>query len=232
MTSNRMRWQHAIFAQIKVQMHIIPQLFRVDKIYTAVQETFNNNKRKWEIIESKNETAIIQDGSYTMKNKSDFNWHYYKARSPLKLKEDFLLETDIELISKDQFGHFGLVWGFDKTPHTMNKFTVSADGERSLMMSFEKDHKQVFYRNQCRGLTTLKSSPFLKISIIKMNEFYFFCINNELLNIVNASHFIINGPYMGFYLEPGIAIKSKRLEIKKLTSRKVKSVSWLEMLLG
>jgi hypothetical protein len=43
---------------------------------------------------------------------------------------------------------------------------------------------------------------------------------------------VISGSYLGFYLEPGIAIKSNWLEIKKLTARKMKSVSGLEMMLG
>jgi hypothetical protein len=150
----------------------------------------------------------------------------------LKSKDEFTIETEIQLLSKDQFGHFGLIWGFDKEDSVMNKFTISADGERALMMQYEMNHKKINYRIQCKNFNKINTINPVKISIIKLGGFYYFCINNELINIVNENHFVFTGSYLGFYLEPGIAIKNNRLEIKKLTARKMKSVSGLEMLLG
>ena len=218
--------------QIIFSMHIITQVFRVDKSYSLLRENFSSNKRKWEIIDNKNETAFIDKESYFMENKSVSHWHYYKIKTPLKSKDEFVIETEIQLLSKDQFGHFGLLWGFDKEDDVLNKFTISADGERALMMQFEKNHKKNYYRIQCRDFNKINTNNPVKMSIIKLGGFYYFCINNELINIVNESHFVITGSYIGFYLEPGIAIKSNRLEIKKLTARKMKSVSGLEMMLG
>lgn len=213
-------------------MHIITQVFRVDKSYSLLREQFSSNKRKWEIIDNKNETAFIDKESYFMENKSVSHWHYYKIKTPLKSKDEFTIETEIQLLSKDQFGHFGLIWGFDKEDSVMNKFTISADGERALMMQYEKDHKKINYRIQCKNFNKINTINPVKISIIKLGGFYYFCINNELINIVNENHFVFTGSYLGFYLEPGIALKSNWLYIKKLTARKMKSVSGLEMLLG
>ena len=212
-------------------MHIITQVYRVDKSYSLIRENFTGNKRKWEIIDNKNETAFIENESYYMENKSVSNWHYYKIKTPLKSKDDFIIETEIELLSKEQFGHFGLIWGFDKDDQIMNKYTISADGERALMMQFEKNHKKNYYRIQCRNFKNISMTTPMKFSIIKLGVFFYFCINNELLNIVNEIHFPSRGSYVGFYLEPGIVIKSNWIEIKKVTARKIKSISGLDVLL-
>jgi hypothetical protein len=207
------------------------QVFRIDKSYSLLRENFTGNKRKWENIDNKNETAFIDNGGYFMENKSISNWHYYKVKTPMKSKDEFIIETEIELLSKEQFGHFGLMWGFDKEDHVINKFTISADGERALMMQFEKDHKKIYYRIQCKDFKKTNTNAPVNFSIIKLGGYYYFCINNELVNIVNEIHFVCSGSYVGFYVEPGIAIKSNWLEIKKLTARKIKSISGLELLL-
>jgi hypothetical protein len=213
-------------------MHIITQVFRIDKSYSLLRENFTGNKRKWEIIENKYKRTFINNEGYHIENKSISDWHFYKVKTPLKSKDDFIIETEIQLLSKDQFGHFGLMWGFDHEDHVMNKFTISADGERALMMQFEKDHKKIYYRIQCRNLNKTKTSIAIKLSIIKLGGYFYFCLNNELINIVNEIHFAHTGSNIGFYVDPGIAIKSNWLEIKKITARKMKSVSGLEMLLG
>lgn len=213
-------------------MHIITQVYRIDKTYSIFRENFLNNKRKWEITESLLETAVFDDDGYRMENKSEAQWQFYKVKSALKAKDDFIIETQIELLSNDQFGHYGILWGLDKECKVLNKFTVSADGERALMMRFDRNHKKIFFRSHCRNFKHSGRNKTIRMSLVKMGSFCYFCINNELLNIVNESHFVFNGPYVGFYTEPGISIKSKWLEIKKITARSMKPVSGLEMMLA
>jgi len=213
-------------------MHIITQVYRVDKHYSLLKEHFTSNKRKWEITDNEFEKAEITTDGYTMENKTDSQWQYYKVKSPLKIKDDFIIESAFELMSRDQFGHFGLVWGFDKDHDVLNRFTISADGERALMMQFEKDHKKIYYRIQCKNFRKINMNNLIKISIIRICGFLYFYINSELINVVNESHFVNTGSFIGYYTEPGICIKSKWLEIKKIYARKMKSVSGPEMMLG
>ena len=52
-------------------MHIIPEVYRIERSVSVVKEDFSNNKRKWELVDSETETAFMAKGRYTMINKSE-----------------------------------------------------------------------------------------------------------------------------------------------------------------
>ena len=118
---------------------LITNLFEISRQQILLKEDFKNNKRKWEIVDIDTEYSSIKEAYYYMENKSSSQWNYYKTKSTIKSEDFFILDTAIELLSAEKYGHFGLVWGFDKAREVLNRFTISADGKRAVIMQFEKD---------------------------------------------------------------------------------------------
>jgi len=182
------------------------------------KDDFDNNLKGWEIVKNDDENAFIKDGYYWMENTSKNRWMYYKTKLPLKRKEDFLIDTEIEILTKDAHGHVGLVWGFDKDREILNRFTVSADGERFLVMHFQRNHHRVFHRYhswELKGSSTNK----IRLSIARIAGYFYFMYNGKTVYTAHASQFADYGPYFGYYVEPGIMIRSRFIEAKRLITQ-------------
>ncbi|MEI8053449.1 MAG: hypothetical protein WCH52_06845 [Bacteroidota bacterium] len=212
-------------------MHIMTQLYRINNFYPVLKENFTSNKRRWEITDADTENTYINEGHYFMQNKSIENWKYYKIKTLLKSKDNFVIDTTIELIDYDVPGHFGLVWGFNKDVNLLNKFTISVDAERSLMMFFDKNYRTIYSRYQCKKLPKINIKKPIRFSIIKLGVSYYFLVNNTIISIIHESQFIHDGPYLGYYIEPGLKIKSKYLTVKRINAMEMDVVSGLNMLL-
>ena len=214
-------------------MHIITELYQVNSCQSVLQENFSNNKRKWEITDIPSEKSEIKDGYYHMNNKSETRWNYYKTKTVLKQDQDFVLEALIEIENKeDSCGHFGLVWGFDEDHQFLNRFTLSADGRRALIMHFEKDHKRVFHRFQNRKLPKFHINKPIRFSIIKMGNYFHFLINEITVYMAHESMFAAEGNYVGYYIEPGLSIKSNYIEVKKIKARPMKVATGFNQLIS
>jgi hypothetical protein len=212
-------------------MHIMTQLYRISNFYSVLKENFVSNKRRWEITDADSEKTYINDGHYFMQNKSIENWKYFKVKTPLKSKDNFVIDTTIELIDYDVPGHFGLVWGFNKEVNLLNKFTICVDAERSLMMLFDKNYRTIFSRYQCKNLPKINIKKPIRFSIIKLGVSYYFLINSNIISIIHESQFTYEGPYIGYYIEPGLKTKTKYLDVKIINAMEMDVVSGLNMLL-
>ena len=213
-------------------MHIITDLYEVESCRTVLTEKFINNKRKWEEVNIASEKAIVKDGCYWMSNTSKSSWNYYKTKVPLKKGEDFLIETIVELEKReDVYGHFGLVWGFDEDRKFLNRFTLSADGKRALIMHFEKDHNRIFHRFQNRKLPKFDLKKPIHFSIIKMGEYFHFLINKQKVYMAHESVFCSNGVFAGYYIEPQLSMKSTFFEVKKIKLQAVEVITGMQQLM-
>lgn len=213
-------------------MHIITELYQINSCQSVLQENFSSNKRKWEITDIPSEKSEIKDGYYFMHNKSETRWNYYKTKTSLKQDQDFVLEALIEIENKeDSWGHFGLVWGFDEDHQFLNRFTLSADGKRALIMHYEKDHKRVFHRFQNRKFSAFNIKKPFRLSIIKMGAYFHFLINEVTVYMSHESAFASEGNYIGYYIEPGLSIKSNYIEVKKIKARPMHVTSGFNQLM-
>jgi hypothetical protein len=201
---------------MKPKMSIIEATEYKEKL--LINENFNDNSNGWEEIEDKNEFAAIKGGQYLMENPNKSQWNYYAIHTFLKPKNDFLLESEIELVNHKSQGHFGIIWGFDKKFDYANRFTVSADGKRILIMFFERNHRQTLYRFQLQHEPA--QSCLFKFSIQKAGPYYRFYLNEELVNIVHEYHLPYMGDKAGFYIEPGIRIQANQFALKLLSKKK------------
>lgn len=194
-------------------------------------DDFDNNLKGWEVTRNMEEQAFMKDSYYWMENTDKSNWKYYKMKMPLKRKDDFIIDTKIEILSKDEYGHVGLVWGFNKDREVLNRFSVSADGERFVVMHFQKDHHQVYHRFHYREPNPVKTDV-VRLSIVKISGYFYFLLNSKLVYTCHATHFADYGPYCGFYVEPGILIRSPYIEVKRLITKPSEANCFINQLLS
>lgn len=197
-------------------------MYQIDSIQSVLREEFKDNKRKWEETENDSERAEIKDGYYWFKNKTLSRWNYYKTKTKLKEKQDFVVEINLELVEKaDAFGHFGLIWGFDNARDYLNRFTISANGQRSLIMHFEKDHKKTIHRFHMRNEQKINMNKPVRLSLVRIGSYFHFFINKKKIYCAHQSLFCNAGPYIGFYIEPGLFVKSNFMEVKRMTTKQL-----------
>ena len=128
--------------------------------------------------------------------------------------------------------HFGLVWGFDKNFEYLNRFTLSADGKRAIIMNFEKNHNHIIHRFHKRKLPKINMNEPVQFSIIKLNGNFYFLINKYIVYIAHESLFVNSGNYAGYYIEPRLSIKSNFFEVKKIKSKALEVTTGLQQLIS
>jgi hypothetical protein len=213
-------------------MHIITELYEVDACQSVLREDFTHNQRGWEIIDIETEKSEILNGYYYMHNRSKTDWNYYKMKSGLKKNQDFVVEALIELDkSHVHQGHFGLVWGFNDQHDYLNRFTISADGKRVLVMHFEKNHQKVYHRFLHSKGPTINTRRPVQLAIIKLGDYFHFWVNHQQVYVAHASFFAQQGTHVGYYIEPGLAIRSNYIEVKTIKARSLVVVTGLEQLM-
>lgn len=214
-------------------MHLITELFDIESMQILLSDNFKNNKNKWEEINIDSEKASIKDGYYYMDNTSKSSWNYYKNKAPFKKGQNFVVDSLITLEKKeDVYGHFGLIWGFDEERKYLNRFTLSADGKRVLVMHFEKDHHKIYHRFQNKKLPKFDMKKPIRFSIIKLGEYFYFFINKQKVYLAHESMFCANGFFVGYYIEPHLSIKSNFFEVKKINVRALEVQTGLQHLMN
>ena len=197
-------------------MIITPQSFRIKEKKIVFNKVFVPGQSSWEIVDNETERTFIKNNHYYMENFTNSSWNFYKNRMPKETGECWMIETQIEFLGKDRYGQCGIVWGFDESNEMLNRFTISADGKRGVVMQFQKDHVRVPHRFPIHF-----STPFdlalIDLSIIKMNRYFYFLINKELIYICEQSHFAESGNYFGYYIEPDLFVRSPYMIVSKLT---------------
>jgi hypothetical protein len=196
-------------------MNQFSDIFKANQIKTILQDKFKDNRHDWEHTNSEEEYAAIKSDGYHMHNLRDKRWSYYSIQAPLKKDASFLIETEIEFIDKGEFGQAGIIWGWDKKFGYANRFTISSDGHRVNILCFEKDHRRDTY--QFLRLMKKDMSGVFKLKVMKSGEYYFFLVNDVLINIANEYHFLPPNAQVGYYVEPYLHIRSPHFIIKEIS---------------
>jgi hypothetical protein len=196
-------------------MTITPQSYRILENKMVFNKVFVPGQAAWEIVDSDSERTFVKNNHYYMENLTETQWNFYKNKMPDNIGENWLIETQIEVLSKDQYGHFGIVWGFDERRECLNRFTVSADGERGLVAHFQKDHHRIFHRFQKKFSSDQTYFP-VDFALLKLDNYFYFLLNKQLMYICEQSHLGDYGNYFGYYIEPGLFIRSSYMNINRL----------------
>jgi hypothetical protein len=180
---------------------------------------FYSNEHNWEIINSPTENAFIKDGFYWMENRSKKNWMFYHKKLPVKKLESFIISAEIEIVHNHLgYGQFGLVWGFNREHNIVNKFTIASNHNQFTVSRFQKDH--LFVTHRFSGSFIKHDAYVYKqfFSIIKLADYYYFYLNlyDRPVYITHVSQMGMEGERFGFYVEPGIMIRSDRITVKRL----------------
>jgi len=114
----------------------------------------------------------------------------------------------------------------------LNRFTISADGKRAVIMQFEKDYKRVYHRFQTRNIPKLNFKNPVRLTVIKLGEYLYFLINKINVYMAHESQFINDGPYVGYYIEPELSIRSKYIEITKIKASPIEALTGFNQLIN
>ena len=185
---------------------------------TLLCDDFNSSFEGWELIEDETEKSFIKDSHYWMENKSDTRWMFYHKKMPIKKGENFVIKAEIELLSHQGYGQFGLVWGFAKQHEVLNRFTVSVDANRFSVCRFDKNYERTYHRFGDRFEKDKPRSNKQFFCIKCIDNYCYFFLNEQQrpVYICHRSHLDMEGQRFGFYLEPGIMMRCDKISIDRL----------------
>ena len=198
-----------------------------------LEDDFASKFEGWELIEDEEEKSFIKDSHYWMENKSKRRWMFYHKKLPVTSKENFIIKAEIELLnSNNDYGQYGLVWGFDKVHQELSKFVVSSEKNNFTISKFQKDHE--FSRHRFSDSYEKFGFEFNKqfFSIVKLDNYYYFFLNqhDKPVYVTHVSQMPMEGNRFGFYVEPGIMIRCDKIVVKRLiTNKNFKGNPWMPL---
>lgn len=181
---------------------------------TIFEDDFSNNVAGWEIIEDEDEKACIQKRHYFMENKSKTRWMFYQKELQRGFPKNFVINTEIEILDYKGYGQFGLLWGFSKPHHVLNRFVVSAEADRFTVSRFEKNHHHTFHRFSGAYEKSVPGSQKCFLSVMLLEDYFYFFLHeySRPVYMCHRSHMHSEGNRFGFYVEPGIIIRAKNIK--------------------
>ena len=198
-----------------------------------LEDDFTSKFEGWELIEDDEEKSFIKDSHYWMENKSKRRWMFYHKKLPVSSKENFIIKAEIELLnSNNDYGQYGLVWGFDKVHHELSKFVVSSEKNCFTISKFQKDHEFSIHRfsDSFEKFGFEFNKQFF--SIVKLDNYYYFFLNqhDKPVYVTHVSQMPMEGNRFGFYVEPGIMIRCDKIVVKRLiTNKNFKGNPWMPL---
>jgi hypothetical protein len=187
----------------------------------SFHDDFKDNRFGWEVTDKKNEFSAIMNDEYVMINKSKSRWNYYHMPCSCLIGKHWQLEASLTCDPHDACNKFGLMWGFGLKAEVFNRFSLSADGEHVSIVCFDRNHHRIYHRFYTGGLNVSTTSE-IRMSIIRNGNYYFFTINQQTVYISHVSHFMNLGNRFGFYVEPGLTIRSQHIICQETKPEKVK----------
>ena len=189
-----------------------------------LKDDFIDNRNGWELSDKDTEKAEIAENGYKLENKDSGNWHHFSIFPKVSLLKNVLIQCRIEIDKHEGPGQFGLIWGFDQKLSRLNRFCFSAEGRGCSIMHFEKNHRPVFHRYYDPFFKIDLSRPVI-IELRESNDYWFFRVNKQLVYIAHQVHFGSLGTGIGFYLDPGVGISVKKLQVSRRGLSKVFSLN-------
>jgi len=185
-----------------------------------LEDDFNSELEGWEIISDEDEKSFIKDSHYWMENKTESRWMFYHKKLPVDLhsNNNFIIKAEIELISHKGYGQYGLVWGFGKPHQVLNRFSVSVESNRFSISKFDKDHFHIEHRFSGKYEKEFDSRKKQFFSILCIQDYYYFFLHHyqKPVYICHKSQLKMEGNRFGFYVEPGILMRTDKITVKKL----------------
>ena len=143
---------------------------------------------------------------------------FYHKELNKQFPKNFIINTEIELLDYNGYGQFGLVWGFTKPHHILNRFVVSAETNRFTVSRFEKDHHKTFHRYSGGYEKNDQNRNKFFLSLMLLEEYYYFFLHKygRPVYICHKSHIHSEGNRFGFYVEPGVIIRADNIKVQRI----------------
>jgi len=202
-------------------MIIYPLAYQLEHEQVLLSESFHDHRSDWKVIVNEHKRTFIRDNHYWMENLSEENWLISEKQMPVNMDDDWFLEAEIETVSAAASGNYGLMWGCNENSETMNCFTVSSNGKYASVMHIDKGSQRVLHYFE-KTIDLENAAQPIRLSILKMGDYYYFLINQNLFYICEVSHFANSSSYAGYYVEPGLFIRSRSFTISKMLVKKEK----------
>ena len=185
-----------------------------------IKDDFIDNRYGWEIVDSDKETAMLTCDGYLLNNKDKDRWHHFSLFPDLTSLKGIAIKCKLEIESDSGVGQVGLIWGFDTKMSQLNRFCISAAGKGCSIIHFERNHRPVFHRfyDPFINIGTLSQTAVLEVR--EANGYWFFRVNQQLVYIAHEIHFAAKGAGIGFYLDPGVRVRIKKLRVARRPSSK------------
>ena len=199
---------------------------------TIFEDDFDNNVFGWELIDDEDEKSLISKSHYFMENKTSVRWMFYHKELNKQFPKNFIINTEIELLDYNGYGQFGLVWGFTKPHHILNRFVVSAETNRFTVSRFEKDHHKTFHRYSGGYEKNDQSRNKFFLSLMLLEEYYYFFLHKygRPVYICHKSHIHSEGNRFGFYIEPGVIIRADNIKVQRIiTNQNFDGEAWMPL---
>lgn len=177
-----------------------------------IHDDFTDNRNGWQLTDAETESAILTSDGYLLENKDNTRWHHFSIFPDITTLKNILIKCKLEIDIESVPGQAGLLWGFDKNKSQLNRFCLSAAGKGCSVMHFEKNHRPVFHRFY-DPFVDIGLSRSVVMEIREANGYWFFRINKKLVYIAHEIHFASKGCGIGFYLDPGVKVRIKKLRV-------------------
>jgi hypothetical protein len=187
---------------------------------TVFKDDFENTDSNWEQTNKSMEQSFIKDAFYWMKNFETFGWKFYHLPMPKGLIKNFTISTQIELLKHPGYGQFGLVWGFKKPHSILNRFVVSTDKNRFTVVKFDKNHLKRYHRFSNDFKQDEKDKNIFHLELMLLEDYYYFFLQQNPIPVYvcHKAHLMLEGDRFGFYVEPGIQIRTSEITIQRISS--------------
>ncbi len=174
----------------------------------AYTENFDNNVKKWSILDNENASAKIENGFYIIRNKkADYTYRFWRS-VPLNEEEDFIYEAKLKQITgKENYG-YGLVWNSQNWENSYN-FEVSSNGYYRIYKT--KDGTKTNWKEWTKSEHVFPLGSYNILKIEKKDKNLNFYINTE--KVYTRAYEYALGEYNGFYLGTAMIVMVDYMKI-------------------
>ncbi|MEZ4776736.1 MAG: hypothetical protein R3D00_26405 [Bacteroidia bacterium] len=143
------------------------------------EESFDDNTRNWEIVDTKQLTSEISDGFFQLKGKTAYSPALLAQLVDLDPANNFSFETTITQSSGMKNMGYGICWGARDDRQDWFAFLISSNGQYTILKKLREDYSEIKRWTESDNINGQGKPNTLKVQKNKDRmEFY---INDKLV---------------------------------------------------
>ena len=175
------------------------------------KETFDDNSNDWTLREGNVESAEIKEGHYAIKlNNAEGQILFWKQEVDFDPAEDFLIETDLVLVSGGSAKGFSFIWGAENAGNFL-AFGLNSEGEYRIYGYKDYQFSDIIPFTAASSFKPAAQGN--RIEVKKSGEKLHFSLNGALLG--TASYTPTAGKGIGFITSGSLDLKVNEIIIRQ-----------------